>query len=145
MNLANKKDWKFSLKKVNRDDITDLPFTIHGIQLRWLANRKNENRHMAGQWKTLKKSDLPKDLVASLEESYIGIFGDGDTIRNGDLVLGYASIDHARELKKEMAENAKNQAEKVFRKPTESTPNNALSIDRAETGIGNVGEEFFNK
>lgn len=150
MSAANQKDtnskgWKFQRKRVNPSDLTDLPFLIHGVQLRWISGRKNENRHMAGIWKVLRKADLPQELVRDLERDYIGMFGDGDTIRNGDLVLAYAPAEMAAARKKELTAAANDQAARVFRKPADPTAKGELTIDRKETGIGMVGgEEFFN-
>lgn len=144
--VKNAKGWVFQSKPVNRNDLMDLPFTISGIKLRWLAARKNENRHMNGHWVQLRKGDIPKELLPRLQEVYPGMFREGDLVRNGELVLGYSTIEHAKELRAELDRTAHEQYEKVFRRPAEPTANDALSIDRKETGVGQVGgEEFFNK
>ncbi len=98
-------------------DNSDMGFTVPGLKLRWVNGRVSEN-NPDRPWVVLRKSDLPKDLVDYIEGRSPDAFKGGETIRRGDLVLGYAD-EKANEIKKrELAEAAKEMQARVKTAPS---------------------------
>lgn len=71
-------------------DKLDPGFKIVGHKLRWIAATQTEDK-MGRIWRVLRKSDLPQEALKQLSDANRDFFGAGDTIRNRELVLAYAS------------------------------------------------------
>lgn len=93
-------------------DPSDPGFEIVGARLRWVSGRARENNtYTSMYWVPVRKSQLPKELVAHIERVYPNAFADGDTIRRGggELTLAYCDHETARRLERENVERSREQ------------------------------------
>jgi hypothetical protein len=100
-------------------DPSDPGFEIPGLKLRWLSGRVAENAP-GRPWVILRKQDLPEKLLKHITDTNPAAFTTGDTIRRGDLVLGYASDDANAKWKAMKAEAAAEQYEVISRLPQDA-------------------------
>lgn len=131
----------FRKKMTNRNDRLDFPYEIVGHKLRWLSARTTEDRQ-GRIWRVLRKSDLPVEVVADLASQAINVFKDGDTIRNGTLVLGYASNEAAAEAKSYVDAETRSQLQSIG---VQSGKHPGVRYDPKETGVERVGSSEFEK
>lgn len=118
-------------------DSSDPGFTIPGRHLRWVNGRVSEN-NQGRPWVILRKSDLPKDLITHIESHNPSAFTQGDTIRRGDLVLGYASNEAVDVLRRENREKADDVHGLVNRAPSiknKDGSNRAKVIENETTDV----------
>lgn len=135
-------------------DRTDPGFEIPGIKLRWLGARVEE-LSMDRPWVVLRKSDMPEKLIKHLLDKNPDLFREGDTIRRGTCILGYASLEAVQEHRKELNRAARDQYEginrvpqglKHIRKIDHESSTTALTFDGKEIKDGiDSGAERFSK
>jgi hypothetical protein len=113
-------------------------FEIVGWRWKWMAARKTED---GGNFncKTLRKEDLKPELLKYLSDN--NLFMNANTIRHGDLVLGYTMQDAYAEMRKEKDQIANEQLKLIHR-----TPHNSRGIKVTEAQVSrNVGADFFDE
>lgn len=89
-------------------DRSDPGFTIPGRTLRWVSGKVSE-LSPGRPWAVIRKADLPPDLLKHLLGVNPDAFANGDTIRRGDLVLAYTTVERAEALRKEKRQAAMDQ------------------------------------
>lgn len=133
---------QFKFKKnaplIDRDP-TYVGFEILGHKLRWIAARKQEDRE-GRIWRVLRKEQLSKEVIDELEAYNPNTFASGNTIRRGDMVLGYASIEAANALRAQIDRETKSRKSQVYNTPA-STKN--VRVIKSETSISKMGAEDF--
>lgn len=97
-------------------DSSDPGFTLPGRKLRWVNGRVSEN-NPGRPWVVIRKSELPKELVAHIERHLPNAFKDGDVMRRGDLILGYADERAHKIHKEETRERAQEVSNRVKSAP----------------------------
>lgn len=117
-------------------DSLDVGFRVPGMQLRWVADRQTEDR-FGRPWKTLRESDLPKELADELKRR--GLFSKGDTIRKAELVLAFASEEETVQLRKEL--DAIN-ADKMSRIVKQS-PAKGVRVDEHQTQMSQLSSDNY--
>jgi ABC-type thiamine transport system substrate-binding protein len=121
-------------------DKLDPGFKIVGHKLRWIAATQTEDK-MGRIWRVLRKSELSKDALQSLSESNRDMFGSGDTIRNRELVLSYASEEAVLVERNAINESSKRQLSSVTSK---AVPGGGRHMKVQESELSKVSTaEFF--
>jgi len=121
-------------------DNTDPGFALKGFKLRWMSNIVAVRRGVR-IWRTLKISQLPKDVVTELK-SINPAWEDGDTIRRRDLTLAYASLEDVKSVREEN-KDSQNANEAIFRgKASHSNSVTSTGSTTLEVTKGKTADEY---
>src|SRR5262245_59219301 len=115
MSKTLKVNFKRQVAMLDRD-VTDIGFEIPGHKLKWISSTKQESG-ITRIWEILRRDDLDPEAVKQMERRNPTIFSNGNTIRLGDLVLGYAPIDRVKEQRELMDMTARQRVQQVQRAP----------------------------
>lgn len=100
-------------------DKLDLGFSVRGIKFHWVHTRKAESSPDR-PWLPLRENHLAAysaDLVKKLKETRPGFFGQDGLVRNGDLVLHFATLEAINPYKVEREEENREQLERINHVP----------------------------
>ena len=103
---------KSEFQKHRPADRSDPGFTLPGKKLRWISGKVQENNGDR-PWVVLRKGHMPKDLIEHIEKFNPDAFLTGETIRRGDLVLGFCSEQAQIQKKAELKQMSRDQASTV--------------------------------
>lgn len=130
-------------------DASDPGFSIQGVKMRWISGRVRERSDSSGIWVPFKKSALPKELVEHILKHYPNAFSEGDTIRrgSGELILAYATKDHADAHRARLDLASKSQASttKVMPKQDYIGKKDFTKITAYEETSSTVPDHFLSK
>lgn len=115
-------------------DPSDPGFTLPGVKLRWISGRVQEV--YAGRiWATLRKEDLPAELVKHIESMRPDAFQHGNTYRRygTELILGYATEQAAKEHRQEINRNSERQMSTIKTSPISGTDSKGNQISKVES------------
>lgn len=107
---------KLEFRKHTPVDRSDPGFTIAGKTLRWLSGKVSEN-NPGRPWVILRKTDLSKDVLDHIERHHPGAFAHGDTVRRGELVLGYSGDEVLKDYRSEIRQKAIDLDRSISRAP----------------------------
>ncbi len=137
----NSKGLIFEPHRITSDSVMDVPFRIKGHKLRWISGYvQSISSHRA--WKQLKIDDIPPETLKKLKTDHFGLFSnDGATIRYGENVLAYMSLEQFDKVQADKQQRAHDQMGQVM------TPSNKnVKVDKAQTKFENkVSREFFDQ
>ncbi len=135
----NKSGLIFEPYRLTAASIMDVPFRIKGHKLRWVSAAV-ESVRTHRTWRKLRREDIPAEMLKKLQLEHSALFRhDGDTIRYGENVLAYMSLEDFDRQKQEKEANANSQLSQVM-----APKNRSVKVDKSETQFeSKVSKEFF--
>jgi hypothetical protein len=141
--MANVKDSssiELKFRNGQPKDKLDLMFEIPGHVLRWLGPRQMEEQ--SGRiWRVLHKDKLSSASQREIEDRHYNVFRDGNTIRRGELVLGYAPKEQYDRVKQELAQASSQQVKALEHGPGLDKHN--IKVDKREFELKRHGSADF--